>query len=72
MEDRVATSIAFRTPLLSPANPKAKSEEPVKIELNHMNSFFVDVAMVQATMVRLYGTTPERMFLYRSTMQTVF
>ena len=69
LEELIGNFYGIQKTFVVPANPKAKSNEPVAIELNRMKSFFADVTMVQATMVRLYGITPEGMCFYRSTMQ---
>ena len=38
---------------------RAKSQDLVKVSLNEMNSFFIEVEAVQKTMVKLYAFTPE-------------
>jgi hypothetical protein len=43
---------------------KSKKKETVRVELTTKNSFFVDVEMVQRTMVALYNFTPEGVFIY--------
>ena len=43
--------------LVIPPPAKSKSKEPAQIALFARNSFFVDVATVQWTMVKLYGIT---------------
>ena len=43
---------------------KSKKKETVRVELTMKNSFFVDVEMVQRTMVSLYNFMPECVFIY--------
>ena len=43
---------------------KSKKKEIVRVELTTKNSFFVDVKMVQRTMVALYNFMPEGVFIY--------
>jgi hypothetical protein len=46
--------------------PSAKSKAPQKIVLSPRNSFFVDIEVVQQTMIRLYNITPAGLFQFIS------
>ena len=66
LEDLIGSFYNINDALVLPANNRSKNKDPVKVTLNHMNSFFVDVEMVQQTMVQLYGITLEGMYRHLS------
>lgn len=46
LEDLIGSFYSINDALVLPANTRSKNKDLVKVTLNHMNSFFVDVEMV--------------------------
>ena len=55
LDELIGSFYNINDTFIVPSNSKSKNKDPVKVELNEINSFFADVEKVQATMVQLYG-----------------
>lgn len=55
LDELIGSFYSINDTFIVPSNSKSKNKDPVKVELNEINSFFADVEKVQATMVQLYG-----------------
>lgn len=64
LDKLIGSFYSINDTFIVPSNSKSKNKDPVKVELNEMNSFFADVEKVQATMMQLYGITPQGMCSY--------
>jgi len=67
LQDFIGDYYSINNSLEIQPSTKAKKKEVVRVELTAKNSFFVEVKVVQRTMVTLYNFTPEGMFIYLST-----